>query len=177
MDQTIPNTPATQTSTDGGETARIGVALVTFPMPWNMMGSCVFYNALCAGLSRDGIGPVNSKWGFKDTWTVAMFDVASAARNSAIASIKRTLDELLFLDLAKIAIHTAEETWLTVHGLGAGGIEFGDLYVNSDFGMANRAELEKAKAAMKEMMDPANIENTRAEYRSASEGKKPDSGK
>ena len=115
--------------TTGDDHAYIGVAVVWFPETFNLVSATILRNALEAGLLRKGVRIESHGGYFKNVFSVSLFQVSPSDKGSALAAIRETLSELQLLELATIAVRTAEQIWHTIHGLGIGGMTFGRAFL------------------------------------------------
>jgi hypothetical protein len=117
-----------RTANESGEVA-IGYAVVLIPEGFTLPAHQILNNAVHAGLRRSGITAKRCGNFFDAMFLVGVVTVAKETHQAAIDSLKRTLEELELIQSA-IAVFAAGGPWLTVHGLGAGGNDFGELFLN-----------------------------------------------
>jgi len=125
--------------------AYIAVAVVWYPEAFNLPANVILKNALEAGLRRKPVRIAAHGGYFKNVFSVSVFTIDPAEKASALKALKETLAELKLLELSTIAVRTAEEIWLTIHGLGIGGMTFDQTFLRSEDIAAAKAESESLR--------------------------------
>jgi hypothetical protein len=161
METPTSNTIETPKKT-ANEPARIVVAVIWLQDGFTSSGHHILYNALLSGVRRKGVAVETFGAYFKSIFSVSSFALHPSAQAAALEAIKGTLQELDLLPLATIAIRTAEQIWLTIHGIGIGGMNFEKAFLQpADMALAHeqaRERIETAKQFLRAMQELATVQ-------------------
>lgn len=162
MQVKIPSSNLPKSSV-GGKNAAIAVAVLTVPENCTLLFCNTVVSSLAAALRRNSVPVIREGAIMDNIFSVAVLDVPWQLRGQAVEAVKTALKEIELLDRATIATSTADDVWLTIHGIGEGDINFQKAFLRPELFAKTRAAMEQAvidstllKARLRESIQKLN---------------------
>lgn len=131
----------------GDKSAQIAAGIIIAPDAPSVMLAKTILNALASGIRRESVPVLGEYFIFNSALTTCVVSVPWPMRGEAVKAVKQALAELGLLDIASVAMETAEVPFLTVHGFGLGGIKFEEAFIRAEDCKSTVAALQAHMAA------------------------------
>lgn len=124
------------------DSPRIAVATLFFPENCSYWTFGILHKALVSGLNRSRIELLADGGFYRPRFSVSVCTVSREDRNRTCESMRHTLEELGLRGQSTMAVSRAGDSWITIHGLGVGGINFADAFMKAEDIGAARTEIQ-----------------------------------